>query len=336
MKKKALIIGGSGGLSGRLATMAQKEYDVWVLTRGKRPLPDGVHPLTADRNDTEAFLHGLCSLKGHDVYSSKTTSSIRAEDLDTSSVHPHWDVVFDCICMNETHAKQDLEVLSRFTDRLVVISTDSVYDPAHKQTPQTEEGIFIEESGAPEECSYAGNKRRMEHVFLDSFEQASSTLRTTIFRPGHIYGPGFLLGCFPEHSRQESLPDLIVRGETLSLVGGGIYLTQPIFVDDLAQAMLDCVDCPDTYNEIFCIGGPEAVENRCYYEIIGKILDTPVRIKEIPLTGYVEAHPEYAGHLCHRIYDLGKLKKAGIPLPSTSLGKGLRKHLQSILNNKRH
>ena len=49
MKKKALIIGGSGGLSGRLATMAQAEYDVWVLTRGKRPLPDGVHPLTADR-----------------------------------------------------------------------------------------------------------------------------------------------------------------------------------------------------------------------------------------------------------------------------------------------
>ena len=47
MKKKALIIGGSGGLSGRLATMAQKEYDVWVLTRGKRPVPDGVHPLTA-------------------------------------------------------------------------------------------------------------------------------------------------------------------------------------------------------------------------------------------------------------------------------------------------
>ena len=331
--------------------MAQAEYDIWVLTRGKRPLPDGVHALTADRNDAEAFLraifssteHAVCSSEDHTLCASETfhSSSVtdscsNAADQDSSSIHPRWNVVFDCICMNEAHAKQDLEVLSRFTDRLVVISTDSVYDPAHKQTPQTEEGIFIEESGAPEECSYAGNKRRMEHVFLDSFEQASSTLRTTIFRPGHIYGPGFLLGCFPEHSRQESLPDLIVRGETLSLVGGGIYLTQPIFVDDLAQAMLDCVDCPDTYNEIFCIGGPEAVENRCYYEIIGKILDTPVRIKEIPLTGYVEAHPEYAGHLCHRIYDLGKLKKAGVPLPSTSLGKGLRKHLQSILNNKRH
>jgi len=310
MKKKALIIGGSGGLSGRLATMAQKEYDVWVLTRGKRPLPDGVHPLTADRNDPSAFLNVLQHAEG-------------------ALQSANWDVVFDCICMNEVHAKQDLEVLSRFTNRLVVISTDSVYDPAHKRTPQTEEGIFIEESGLPEECSYAGNKRRMEHVFINAFAN-NTPLHTTTFRPGHIYGPGFLLGCFPEHSRQESLPELIARGETLRLVGGGIYLTQPIFVDDLAQAMLDCVNCPDTFNQIFCIGGPEAVENRRYYEIIGEILGVNVRIREIPLTGYVEAHPEYAGHLCHRIYDLSKLKKAGVPLPSTSLEEGLRKHLRCV------
>lgn len=136
--------------------------------------------------------------------------------------------------MNELHAKQDLEILSKFTDRLVVISTDSVYDPAHKRTPQTEDGI---------------------------------------------------------------------------------YLTQPIFVDDLAQAMLDCVDCPDTFNQIFCVGGPEAVENRRYYEIIGEILGSPVCICEVPLTGYVEAHPEYAGHLCHRIYDLSKLKRQVFPCP---------------------
>jgi len=322
MKKKALIIGGSGGLSGRLATMAQKEYDVWVLTRGKRPVPEGVQRLTADRNDSAAFLHALLGEERHSLPHTGLP--------DASSAHPHWDVVFDCICMNEVHAKQDLEIISEFTDRLVVISTDSVYDPAHKQTPQAEEGIFIEETGTPEECSYAGNKRRMEHIFLNSFAQASSALRTTIFRPGHIYGPGFLLGCFPEHSRQTSLPELIARGETLNLVGGGIYLTQPIFVDDLAQAMLDCVNCPDSFNQIFCIGGPKAVENRRYYEIIGELLGTPVRIREIPLTGYVEAHPEYAGHLCHRIYDLSKLKKAGVPLPSTSLEDGLRVHLQSF------
>ena len=303
MKKKALIIGGSGGLSGRLALLAKEQYDVWTLTRGKRPLPEGVIPITADRDDPVGFQEVVL---GQNI---------------------HWDVVFDCICMNELHAKQDIQILSKVTDRLVVISTDSVYEPAKKRTPQNEQGIFIEEEGTPSECSYAGNKRKMEHAFLDYFKESEGNLNVTIYRPGHIYGPGFLLGCFPEHSRQENLVQLIQNGKPLRLVGGGIYLTQPIFVDDLANAMLGCVDKERTFNEIFCIGGPEAVENKRYYEIIGELLGNTVSVEEVPLTGYAEAHPEFAGHLCHRIYDLSKLKEAGVPLPVTSLREGMKQTL---------
>ena len=153
-------------------------------------------------------------------------------------------------------------------------------------------------------------------------------MNVTIFRPGHIYGPGFLLGCYPEHSRQENLADKILQGEELILVGGGIYLTQPIYVDDLANAMLDCVDKPGAFGQIFCIGGPEAIENRTYYEVIGQLLGVPVKIGEVPLLGYLEKHPGYEGHLCHRIYDLSKLKDAGVSLPKTSLADGLRKYLE--------
>ena len=304
MKKKALIIGGSGGLSGRLAVLAQEHYEVWTLTRGKRPLPEGVTPIIADREDSAGFENAVL---GQGI---------------------HFDVVFDCICMNEQHAEQDLQILSEVTDRLVVISTDSVYDPTQKRTPQNEQGIFIEEQGAPSACTYAGNKRKMEHVFLHYFNESTGNLQVTLFRPGHIYGPGFLLGCFPEHSRQENLVEMIRNNEPLRLVGGGIYLTQPIFVDDLAHAMLNCVDKENTYNEIFCIGGPEAVENKRYYEIIGELLGMTVTVAEVPLTGYVKAHPGFAGHLCHRIYDLSKLKEAGVPLPSTSLNEGMKQTLK--------
>lgn len=304
MKKKALIIGGSGGLSGRLAVLAQEHYEVWTLTRGKRPLPEGVTPILADREDSAGFQDAVF---GQDI---------------------RFDVVFDCICMNEQHAEQDLQVLSEVTDRLVVISTDSVYDPTQKRTPQNEQGIFIEEQGATSACTYAGNKRKMEHVFLHYFNESTGNLQVTLFRPGHIYGPGFLLGCFPEHSRQENLVEMIRNNEPLRLVGGGIYLTQPIFVDDLAHAMLNCVDKEKTYNEIFCIGGPEAVENKRYYEIIGELLGMTVTVAEVPLTGYVKAHPDFAGHLCHRIYDLSKLKEAGVPLPSTSLYEGMKQTLK--------
>lgn len=294
---KLLVIGGSGGLSGTLArTAMEKGHELWAVTRGLRPLPEGVHPVKADRNDEEEFAAALlaCGTK--------------------------WDAALDCICMTPEHARQDLRVLPEFTKRLVAVSTDSVYDPAHKTVPQSEESDFYVRDDA-----YAGQKRRMEEVFLVSGKAA---LWWTLFRPGHIYGPGFEIGCFPEHSRQKGLLEQIRSDRPLHLVGGGRYLIHPVYARDLAQTMLDCVDKEKTYGEIFCIGGPEAVENRRYFELIGKITGHPVRIETVPEEGYVEAHPEFSGHLCERSYTLDKLRKAGVCLPSTSLEDGLREHVR--------
>ena len=182
----------------------------------------------------------------------------------------------------------------------------------------------------------------MERVFEDYFaecrrrecesdgECAERHMQVTLFRPGHIYGPGFLTGCYPEQSRQESLPGQILRGEPLRLVAEGIYLTQPVFVEDLSDTMLDCVDKAAGFQEIFCIGGPEIMENRRYYEIMGELLGTKVVIEEIPLHGYFDGHPEFHGHLCHRAYDLSKLRNAGIRVPETSFKEGMRIHLKSL------
>lgn len=298
--KKILIIGGSGGLSSVVAKKAiSGGAAVWAVTRGNRPLPVGVTALTADRNDTEAFSKAILS-SGYE-----------------------WDAVIDCICMTAEHAKQDLEVLSKVTKRLVVVSTDSVYDPHFKKTPQNEDGVFVCEEGLTSEVSYGCNKRRMEEVFLEAISKGDCQINITLFRPGHIYGPGFLLGCFPENSRQKALPDIIRAKKPVRLVGMGTYLIHPIHVNDLARVLVECIDNEKTFNEVFCIGGPEAVENRLYYEYIAQALNVPLILEEIPLQGYLEAHPEYSGHLCHRIYDLSKLASTGIRLPDTRLKDGL-------------
>lgn len=304
--KKALILGGSGRLSSVLAKMAMKEYEVWTVTRGLRALPEGVKPIIADRDCPEAFEKAVLA------------------------ANTEWDVVFDCIAQNAEHAALDLKVLPKVTRRLVAVSTDSVYSPYHKKTPENEEGIYIEEEGPTETVSYGCNKRRMEVAFMADAKSENPLLRTTLFRPGHIYGPGFVLGCFPENSREEGLPDKILRGEHLRLVGMGTYLIQPIYAEDLARVMLECVGNEKTFGEIFCIGGPEAVENRRYYEILGEALGVRAEIDEVPLKGYLEAHPEYSGHLVHRIYDLSKLKATGIRLPDTHLEDGLRIQLRAM------
>ncbi|MBP5607649.1 MAG: NAD-dependent epimerase/dehydratase family protein [Lachnospiraceae bacterium] len=300
----ALIIGGSGGLSSVVAKMAMEQYKVWTLTRGMREVPQGVTALQADRNDLPALKQVL---SGADV---------------------KWDVVFDCICMNREQAEADLSILPEYTDRLIVVSTDSVYDGRYKRIPEREDGVCVDEPGDTQECSYAGNKRHMEEVFLNDMDSGHSGLKITIFRPGHIYGPGFLLGCFPEHSRQKELPELILKGEEIRLVGMGTYVIHPVYVDDLAGALVDCVHKEKTYGELFCIGGPEAIENKTYYETIAECLGTKAVIKEIPLEGYLDKHPEYAGHLCHRVYDLSKLKEADVRMPSVGIREGIERTLK--------
>jgi len=117
------------------------------------------------------------------------------------------------------------------------------------------------------------------------------------------------------------------QDKPLRLVGGGKYLIHPIYVDDLARVMLECISNPAAEDEIFCIGGPDIVTNAEYYRILGRILGHPAVIEEIPEEGYLAAHPECSGHLCQRAYSLEKLARTGIRLPETTLEEGLRRQV---------
>ena len=295
---KLLILGGSGQLSGRVAELAMLQgHDVWTLSRGLRPLPAGVHALTADREDD--------------------ASVRRAVD----GANTRWDACIDCNGRTPKTARQCVEIIRRYTERFVVVSTDSVYHPAHKDVPQTEANEHYLTDGG-----YGATKRLMEEVFI------GSGCNYTIFRPGHIFGAGFQLGCYPEHSRQPDLLAHIRAGKPLRLVGGGEFLIHPIYVDDLAMALLDCIAKPGAYRQIFCIGGAEAVTNAAYFRTLGRILGVETAIETIPLDGYLEAHPQYSGHLCHRCYDMTKLREAGIRVPCTALEDGLRAQIAWLEN----
>lgn len=293
---KLLILGGSGALSGRVAELALTQgHEVWTLTRGVRPLPEGVHALTADRGDD---------------------ASVRAA-LDGADTR--WDACIDCTGRTPESARQDVEIVSRYTERFVVVSTDSVYDPFHKDVPQDETNEHYLTDGG-----YGATKRLMEEVFI----REGGMLHWTIFRPGHIFGPGFQLGCYPEHTRQPELLHHIREGKPLRLVGGGKFLIHPVYVDDLALAMLDAVGKARTFGQVYCIGSPDVVTNAEYYAMIGRIIGCNVTVEDIPLEGYLEKHPQYSGHLCHRCYDLTKLRNAGVRMPDMHLADGLRRQIE--------
>ena len=125
--------------------------------------------------------------------------------------------------------------------------------------------------------------------------------------------------------------DHLRSGKPVTLVGSGEYLLQALDARDLAKAMLAAIENENTFNEIFCIAGPDVVTNKQYFEILGDILGLPVTFEYLPEEGYVDAHPDAAIYFCHRVYDLTKLKNAGLPVPSISLRQSLREQAEYLI-----
>jgi len=298
MPSKILVIGGSGFVSGTLARLSlAQENETWILTRGQRPVPTGAHALVADRKDPAACARAIA-------------------DADTN-----WDLVIDCIGYQPSDAAQDLALFRERTPHLVFVSTDFVFDPAHRHFPQAEDSDHYATSG------YGGDKRLCELEFLNG---DPGDMAWTIIRPCHIYGPGSLLGCLPTHGRDPDLIDRLRQGEALKLVGGGHFLQQPILAADLCHLLLSLRDNQSTYNQIFCAAGPDIKESRTYYQLIAEILDVELQIEETPVATHLAENPGAAPFLCHRIYDLAKLKESGAHVPSTSLAEGLHLHVESL------
>ncbi len=297
-----LIIGGSGFVSGTMARAAVAAgHRTWVLTRGQRPLPDGVSGLVADRHDHDAF-----------------AAAIAAADTE-------WDLVVDCQAFSAGDIRQDVTVLSTVAKQLLYISTDFVFDPLQRSFPQPTEAPYTTAD------DYGGNKRRGE---LELLEADAGDMKWTIFRPCHIYGPGSELGCLPLHGRD---PELIARmkaGKPLQLVGGGYFLQQPICARDLATMALDVIGNAAVYGEVFCTAGPDIIESKRYYEIIAAVLGVGLTVEEVRVCDALEEDPGKQPFYCHRIYDLSRLAEHGLSVPSMAIEDGLREHTESLLRTR--
>jgi len=283
--RKILIVGGSGFVSGALAVESIAAGNrTWVVNRGQRPPPAGVELLVADRNHSEAFSRVI-------------------ESADTS-----WDAVIDCIAFESDHAAQDVKVFSGRCVHLILVSSDSVYDPKRREVPQSVNTLAYSKNG------YGGRKRDCEETLI---RLASGSLQWTIVRPTHVYGPGAHLGCTPTAFRDPLLPQHIREGRPLSLVDGGRKHIQPIHVRDLAQLLLSLVLRSQAYGCTFNAAGPETMTARAYYETLARLLDCSLQVDELSAEAYQACHPEHASTNCDRVYDLSPLSRVGAHLPHT-------------------
>jgi len=278
-------------------------HETWTVTRGQRPLPRGARPLTLDRANTPAFEEALKSAGGE------------------------WDCVVDCIAYKVEAITQDVALFRSRARHLVFISTDFVYDPTRRRFPQSVAADVYVPPG-PGSLDYGYHKRQCEVALRDA---DTGAMKWTILRPCHIYGFPSQLGCLPLHGRDPQLIPLMRAGKPVRLVGGDHFLQQPILSSDLAGLILSMAGREATFGQVYNAAGPDVIESRRYYEIIAEVLGVPLRVEEEPVHAYLAANPDKAPFLCHRIYDLSRLRALSLATPATPIEAGLRQHVEDLL-----
>jgi len=114
-------------------------------------------------------------------------------------------------------------------------------------------------------------------VRLDAEETIrSSTLDWTIVRPTMIYGR-------PGDRNLERLVRLVRRSPVIPLPGGGHGLQQPVHVDDLADAVVRCVERRSTIGRCFDLAGPEPMTLRDVVDTTAVAVGRKVTLVPVPL-----------------------------------------------------
>lgn len=302
---RLLIIGGSGFVSGALARAAVNAgHQVTAVTRGIRPLPEGVRALRLDRDTPGALQQAL------------------AEERRRLGDNALYDLVVDCIARTPEHARQDLDLFGGTGEQLLLLSSDLVYEPEQRSYPQREaHAAFISGSGA------AAQMRQCEELFLQA--RANGITNWCIFRPTAVIGAGGSLALAPELQSftEAELRAALTAGTPLNLVGGGRRLLQPLAVSDLAELILACPKLPELSAKCFDCAGPEVLELRQLLQMAAEFFRGSCVINELPFAESAASHPEWRPALCHRIYSHCALRAAGFPVPHTTPADALQQQL---------
>ena len=90
--------------------------------------------------------------------------------------------------------------------------------------------------------AYAKTKSAADELFL------ASDLNVTILKPALVYGPGSK-GLFV------NIQNLATSLPIIPIIGSGNYKMQPTHVDDLNEAIIDCLHSKKTWNSTYDIAG---------------------------------------------------------------------------------
>lgn len=261
MKKKVLVTGASGFL-GRRAVLAlqEKGHDVVAFVRAsseKSLLENAgaeiaigditnVDSLRAAATGVDAIVHAAADTMGTEDAGKSVTLGGTLNVLD--------------VCRSQS------------IEKLVYISSCSVYEMATARSGQTIDETHTLESRPKERGPYTQYKLEAENAVSDA--SRNNATKSVILRPGSIYGPG--TDVFP------AMLGFAIKGRFFVVIGMGGMCPPWVHVDNVADAIRLSIEEGAAEGQIFNVVDAPPVSKRQYIDKLIRKLTPDARVVYVP------------------------------------------------------
>lgn len=320
---KALITGGAGFIGSYLAEeLLQRGYEVWIiddLSTGRIENIDRLKP----------------NAKFHYVIDTIMNRNLMAELVDRASIVFHLAaavgvqlIVDQPVKTIETNIKGTeivLEFASKKKKKVMLASTSEIYGKS-SNFPFREDGDLLFGPTIRSRWSYAASKAIDEFLGLAYFYEKE--LPVVIARLFNTVGPrqtGRYGMVIPRFIRQA------LNGEAITVYGDGNQSRCFTFVGDVVTAIADLVMKPESFGQVFNIGGTEEIK---IHDLAKKIVKMTDSKSEIVLVPYDQAYSSGFEDMYRRVPDIAKIKNIIGYAPKVSLDEILRLTIDYMRNNK--
>ena len=306
---KALFIGGTGTISTDVVELAQQRgWEITLLNRGSKKLPEGVGSITADIHDEEAVAKAIAD--------------------------ESYDVVAQFIAYTAEDVERDIRLFRNKTKQYIFISSASAY-----QKPLADYRITESTPLVNPYWQYSRHKIAAEEVLMTAYR--TSGFPITIVRPSHTYN-----GTKPPvslHGNKGNWQILkrILDGKPVIIPGDGSSLWTLTHSKDFAKGYVGLMANPHAIGNAFHITTDESMTWNQIYQTIADALGKPLTALHVASDFLARHGGNYAfrGELLGDkaatvVFDNSKIKRL-VPdlICTTSMADGLRQSVQYMLSH---